>query len=85
MRNPGHAGPAEFPMSEAEFKAALDPVAIVNSRATKGGPQPSEMTRMLEEAKKALAAQQKWIKDSYATLADAEKKLDSEFEKLLKQ
>ena len=27
-------------MSEAEFRAALDPVAIVNSRATLGGPSP---------------------------------------------
>ena len=37
----------ELPMSEAEFRAALDPVAIVNSRATLGGPQPAEMARML--------------------------------------
>ena len=81
----GHTGPAEFPMSEAEFKATLDPVAIVKARATKGGPQPVEMTYMLEEAKKTFADQQKWIKDSYATLSDAEKKLNSDFEKLLKQ
>lgn len=81
----GHAGPAELPMSEAEFRAALNPVAIVNSRATKGGPQPAEMERMLENAQKTLAGQQKWIADRRAQLAAAEKKLNSDFEKLRKK
>jgi argininosuccinate lyase len=37
-----------LPMSEAEFRATLDPVAIVKNRATAGGPQPAEMERMLK-------------------------------------
>ncbi len=45
----GSKYPQELPMNEAEFRATLDPVAIIQHRATAGGPQPAEMTRMLKE------------------------------------
>ena len=54
--------PGELPMSEAEFRATLDPVAIVSNRATVGGPQPAEMERMLKAAQQTLAEQDEWIK-----------------------
>ncbi len=57
MRIPG--GP--LPMSEAEFRATLDPVAIIRNRATAGGPQPAEMTRMLAAAQRTLADDGAWI------------------------
>jgi argininosuccinate lyase len=47
---------AEFPLSEPEFRAALDPAAIIRDRATSGGPQPAEMARMLAEAEQQGAA-----------------------------
>jgi argininosuccinate lyase len=81
----GHAGPPEMPMSEAEFKAALNPVVIVQARTTKGGPQPAEMTKMLGDAQQSLAEQKKWIADKRGKLADAEKRLNSDFEKLFKK
>ncbi len=77
--------PQELPMSEADFKTTLDPVAIVNHRATTGGPQPAEMKRMLAEARKDLAAQQAWIDERHQAIDDSLKQLDSDFSKLLDQ
>lgn len=81
----GHGGPAEMPMNEQEFKAALDPVSIVNNRATKGGPQPAEMTRMLKDSRKALDEQRKWVKERNEKIADAERKLNRDFGKFLER
>ena len=80
----GYEGPAELPMDEAAFRKALDPVAIVNNRATRGGPQPAEMTRMLHEAKEKLAADSAWVAGCYATLTAAEEKLEKDFGAVLK-
>jgi argininosuccinate lyase len=54
-------GPQALPMSEAEFRATLDPVAIVNNRATVGGPQPAEMDRMLAGSNAKLAQQEAYV------------------------
>ncbi len=74
----------ELPMSEAEFRSTLDPVAIVANRATVGGPQPAEIERMLKEANAKIAAQDAWIKARHETIDGALAKLDSDFDKLLK-
>ena len=81
----GTTYPQELPMSEADFRKALDPVAIVNHRATAGGPQPAEMTRMIAEAKKDLADQQAWIDERRETINASLKQLDSDFSKLLEK
>lgn len=78
----GSAFPPELPMSEAEFRAALDPVAIVRSRATSGGPQPAEMERMLKAANQKLAQQGEWIAGRRAQIDTALARLDSDFDKL---
>lgn len=70
----------ELPMSEAEFRAALDPVAIVNSRATLGGPQPAEMARMLKDADARLAEQDAWIKARRLHIQQALDGLDRQFD-----
>ena len=75
--------PAALPLSEAEFRAALDPVAIVRHRATLGGPQPAEMARMLQESGQDLARQDAWITASRARIQDALAGLDRDFDKLL--
>lgn len=67
-------------MSEAEFRAALDPVAIVNSRATLGGPQPAEMARMLKDADARLAEQDAWIKARRLHIQQALDGLDRQFD-----
>lgn len=74
----------ELPMSEAEFRSTLDPVAIVKNRATSGGPQPAEMDRMLAEAKQRIDRQDAWIKDRRAKIAAGLAKLDTDFATLAK-
>jgi argininosuccinate lyase len=74
---------AALPMSEAEFRAALDPVTIIRDRATSGGPQPAEMKRMLGEADQAVAGQDAWIKAQRGRIDGALASLDADFGKLL--
>ena len=74
--------PAELPMSEPEFRSTLDPVAIVNNRASAGGPQPSEMQRMLKGATAKIAAQDRWINDRRTRISTSLAKLDADFETL---
>ncbi|OZI62427.1 argininosuccinate lyase [Bordetella genomosp. 11] len=79
----GSKYPQELPMSEAEFRSSLDPVAIVRNRATSGGPQPAEMERMLKEAHERLSAQADWIKEHRAHIDDALGRLDKDFAQLV--
>lgn len=76
---PGQA----LPLSEAQFRAALDPVAIVNARATAGGPQPAEMKRMLTAAQTALDRQKEWSGDERVRIDSALARLDQDFARLL--
>lgn len=73
----------ELPVSEAEFRATLDPVAIIRNRATVGGPQPAEMTRMLAAAKQTLAGREAWIKQRRERIDSALAALDRDFGKIL--
>lgn len=73
----------ELPMSEQEFRSTLNPVAIVQNRRTVGGPQMSEMKRMLALAKQQLADQNQWINARRAAIDNARKRLDKDFSKLL--
>lgn len=81
----GAQGHGVLPMSEEEFRHTLDPTAIVNNRATTGGPQPAEMTRMLGQAQKNLAGHQQWTEGKISVINDAERLLNSDFEAFLKQ
>lgn len=73
----------ELPMSEAEFRSTLNPVAIVQNRRTVGGPQLPEMKRMLASAKQKLAEQNQWISGRRAAIDNALGKLNQDFTKLL--
>jgi argininosuccinate lyase len=77
-------GGKELPMTEAEFRAALDPVAIVNSRATSGGPQPAEMDRMLALARRHIAQQNDWVVARRQRIDQSLARLDADFDKLVK-
>jgi len=79
----GLSAPAELPMSEAEFRSTLDPVAIIRNRASVGGPQPAEMARMLKIARQSLAQQGEWIAGKRARIAAALARLDADFDKLM--
>lgn len=75
--------PGVLPMSEAEFRSTLDPIAIIRNRASVGGPQPAEMERMLGAAKNNLARQSEWIKEKRAAISFSLAKLDADFDKLV--
>nr|WP_314626648.1 argininosuccinate lyase [uncultured Noviherbaspirillum sp.] len=72
-----------LPMSEAEFRATLNPVAIINNRASAGGPQPAEMQRMVKAAKERLARQNDWVVQNRGRIGNALAGLDRDFDKLL--
>lgn len=74
--------PQALPMSEAEFRASLDPVAIIEHRATAGGPQPSEMKRMIASARQDLDAQKQWITDRHQAIDSALETLETDFQNL---
>ncbi len=74
-----------LPMSEAQFKATLDPRTIIAQRATSGGPQPAEMKRMLQAASQQLAADAEWVQARRAHIDKALAGLDQDFAKLLPQ
>jgi argininosuccinate lyase len=73
----------DLPLSEAEFRAALDPAAIVRERATSGGPQPAEMARMLADADQQVAAQGEWSKAQRDGIDASLARLDADFTALL--
>lgn len=72
----------ELPMTEAEFRAALDPQSIVRARATAGGPQPAEMDRMLASARQRIAAQDSWTATQRQRVQEALARLDADFDRL---
>lgn len=72
-----------LPLSEAAFRAALDPVAIIRNRATAGGPQPAEMARMIAAAQANLTAQEGWIRERQQRVDGALAALDADFRRLL--
>ena len=76
--------PKTFPMTAEEWKNAKDPVAIVHNRAVKGGPQPSELNKMIEMAKKDLANNEAWVASTENQLSQSEKKLNNDFDQMLK-
>lgn len=73
----------ELPMSEEEFRSTLDPVAIVNNRATAGGPQPGEMKRMLEVSSGKLEEHKLWVRTQRERAESAKARLESDFQVLL--
>jgi argininosuccinate lyase len=75
---------AELPLSESEFRKTLDPVAIVQNRATHGGPQAAEMKRMIGLANEKIKSQQQWTSGKREKINRSIAQLDQDFMKLLK-
>jgi len=74
-----------LPMSDTEFRATLDPVAIVQNRQTAGGPQLAEMERMLQAAQQRVTQQDGWIQSRRQQITSALARLNKDFEKLGQQ
>lgn len=69
--------PADLPMSEAEFRDALDPKGIVAARRTSGSASPAEVDAMLREAREELELRRERlaasVADKYAAVAALER------------
>lgn len=78
-------GDPAFPLSEAAFRATLEPVGIVLGRKTRGGPQPAEMARMLAVAEADLAGQARWVQARRRQVDASIAQLNADFDQLAGQ
>ncbi|WP_394226257.1 argininosuccinate lyase [Paracoccus marcusii] len=78
----GTDAPADLPLTQEQFHQALDPAAIVAARATSGGPQPQEMTRMIGTARARLDDHAGWIAARRGHVDAALDRLDADFDGL---
>jgi len=76
-----HLG-ATLPLSEADFARAIDPQYVVQTRTGQGGPQRSEVERMLAAANQKLGHDEQWLGDRRSAAADASTRLDAAFARL---
>lgn len=74
-----------LPMGAEEFRDTLNPAAVVQNRATAGGPQPAEMDRMLKDARKQLKDLKAWKSARLSFVESSLARLDEEFQSLLTQ
>jgi argininosuccinate lyase len=70
---------AKFPLTEKRFRESLSAEGMVGASKGLGGPQPSEVKRMLDEGSKRLAGDRQWVKGMRERLASAQAALDKAF------
>jgi len=71
-----------MPLTEKQFRDALSASHMISASKGIGGPQPSEVNRMLVNARKRLGDDGDWIKKRKAKLLDAEANLQRQFSDL---
>jgi argininosuccinate lyase len=80
----GISATTDLPMMAEEFQETLNPAAIIQNRATAGGPQPAEMERMIRDAKGNLRKFKEWISARTTFIESSLASLEVDFEKLLR-
>ena len=72
-------GGRQLPLDDTKFRASLDAAAIVANRAGRGGPQPAEVLRMLDEATAANAALGDWADRERRIIDERNAELEAKF------
>lgn len=75
-------GDSTLPMSEEEFKLALNPLSIVHGRRTLGGPQPAELDRMLKQQQAQNEKNIQWAEQQKNYINTKLNQLNQEFNSL---
>ncbi|MGY3621865.1 hypothetical protein [Bradyrhizobium sp. USDA 10063] len=70
---------AAFPLSEARFREVLTPENMVRASRGLGGPQPTQVARILAVQEAQLAADGSWLEGRRSALAQASALLDVAF------
>lgn len=71
-----------LPLTETQFRMSLTAQNMVNASRGLGGPQPSEVVRMLSVGKARLAQDREWLETASARLVEATQKLNDAFAQL---
>jgi len=71
-----------LPISENRFKELLSPTFMIKTRLGTGGPQESEVLKMLDHAKSSLNNDKAWIASKRQNIEHRKKELDQLFEQL---
>jgi len=71
-----------LPISEQRFKELISPTFMVKTRLGTGGPQESEVKKMLESAKTTLVQDQAWLSGKRRTIEERQQELNQLFGRL---
>lgn len=75
-------GDTAFPLTEQRFREALSPQGMVNASLGLGGPQPTEVARMIADQHAGLDGDEAWLAGERQQLTAASNSLNEAFESL---
>ena len=71
-----------LPVDVSLIRAAMDPAAMVENRRGLGGPQSTEVERMLANSRARTNRDSRWLHTAHQQIAQAEVVLEQRFQKL---